>query len=381
MKNKRDILVTSALPYANGPIHIGHLVEYIQTDIWVRFQKMRGHRCYLRVRRRRPRHPHHAAGAPGGHRAGGADRPGGRGAPGGLRRLRASASTTTTPPTPTENRHYANLIYERNRDKGHIASRTITQAYDPVEQMFLPDRFIKGECPKCGAPDQYGDNCEVCGASYSPARAEEPRLGRLRRQAGGAGVGALFLQAGRLRGHAQGVDPRRPPAAGGRQQARRVVRGRPAGVGHLPRRPLLRLRDPGPPGQVLLRLAGRPHRLHGQLPEPVRPHRGAGVRRLLGAGFGRRALPLHRQGHHLLPRPVLAGHAARRGLPHAERRLRPRLPHRGRAEDVQVPRHLHQGAHLPGSSQSGVPALLLRRQAGLRAWRTSTSTWKTSARG
>jgi len=74
----------------------------------------------------------------------------------------------------SENRHYATLIYERNRDKGHIANRTITQAYDPVEQMFLPDRFIKGECPKCGAADQYGDNCEVCGASYSPAELKNP---------------------------------------------------------------------------------------------------------------------------------------------------------------------------------------------------------------
>ncbi|MGB5736235.1 MAG: methionine--tRNA ligase, partial [Thiohalocapsa sp.] len=74
-----------------------------------------------------------------------------------------------------ENRHFATLIYERNRDKGHIAERTIEQAYDPVEHMFLPDRFIKGECPKCGAPDQYGDNCEVCGASYSPSELKNPR--------------------------------------------------------------------------------------------------------------------------------------------------------------------------------------------------------------
>jgi methionyl-tRNA synthetase len=170
----RQILVTSALPYANGPIHIGHLVEYIQTDIWSRFQKMRGHRCYyvcaddahgtpimLRARQegigpeqlieRMARE--HQADFAGFHV--------------GFDNYHSTHSE--------ENRCYANLIYERNRDGGHIARRTITQAYDPVEEMFLPDRFIKGECPKCGAADQYGDNCEVCGASYSPAELKNPR--------------------------------------------------------------------------------------------------------------------------------------------------------------------------------------------------------------
>jgi methionyl-tRNA synthetase len=170
----RQILVTSALPYANGPIHIGHLVEYIQTDIWSRFQKMRGHRCYyvcaddahgtpimLRARQegiepeqlieRMARE--HQADFAGFHV--------------GFDNYHSTHSE--------ENRCYANLIYERNRDGGHIARRSITQAYDPVEQMFLPDRFIKGECPKCGATDQYGDNCEACGASYSPAELKNPR--------------------------------------------------------------------------------------------------------------------------------------------------------------------------------------------------------------
>jgi methionyl-tRNA synthetase len=174
MSATRDILVTSALPYANGPIHIGHLVEYIQTDIWVRFQKMRGHNCWyvcaddahgtpimLRARQEgitpealieRVAEEHQADFA--------AFRVG----------FDNYHSTHSD-----ENRHFANLIYERNRDKGHISKRTITQAYDPVEQMFLPDRFIKGECPKCGAPDQYGDNCEACGASYSPNELKNPR--------------------------------------------------------------------------------------------------------------------------------------------------------------------------------------------------------------
>jgi methionyl-tRNA synthetase len=173
MNSKRDILVTSALPYANGPIHIGHLVEYIQTDIWARFQKMRGHRCYyvcaddahgtpimLRARRDGIEPETLIAEVAEEHKADFAD-------------FRVGFDNYHSTHSP-ENRHYACLIYERNRDKGHIANRGITQAYDPVERMFLPDRFIKGECPKCGAPDQYGDNCEVCGASYSPSELKNP---------------------------------------------------------------------------------------------------------------------------------------------------------------------------------------------------------------
>jgi len=170
----RAILVTSALPYANGPIHIGHLVEYIQTDIWARFQKMRGHRCYyvcaddahgtpimLRARQEGISPEALIARVAEEHRADFAE-------------FRIGFDNYHSTHSP-ENRHFACLIYQRNLEKGHIASRVITQAYDPVEQMFLPDRFIKGECPKCGAPDQYGDNCEACGASYSPAELKNPR--------------------------------------------------------------------------------------------------------------------------------------------------------------------------------------------------------------
>src|SRR3989344_4426172 len=166
-QNKRKILVTSALPYANGPIHLGHLVEYIQTDIWVRFQKLRGHECHYVC-------ADDTHGTPVMLRA----------AQEGvtpeqlIERMHAehardfaefgvafdSYYSTHSP----ENRELAETIYIRLRDAGHIAKRVIQQAYDPVKQMFLPDRFIKGECPKCGAKDQYGDSCEVCGATYSP---------------------------------------------------------------------------------------------------------------------------------------------------------------------------------------------------------------------
>lgn len=165
--SERKILVTSALPYANGPIHLGHLVEYIQTDIWVRFQKQRGHQC-------------HYVCADDTH-----------GTPIMLRadsegispeQLIARIGTEHSADFnefgvafdnyhsthSDENKAYAALIYERLRDAGHISSRSIVQAFDPVKQMFLPDRFIKGDCPKCGAVEQYGDSCEACGATYSP---------------------------------------------------------------------------------------------------------------------------------------------------------------------------------------------------------------------
>ena len=169
----RKILVTSALPYANGPIHIGHMVEYIQTDIWVRFQKMRGHQCLyvcaddahgtpimLRARKEGIEPEALITRVAQEHKADFAD------FNVGFDNYHSTHSE--------ENRHYASLIYQRNKEKGNIVNRTITQAYDPIEEMFLPDRFIKGECPKCGAQDQYGDNCESCGASYSPSELKNP---------------------------------------------------------------------------------------------------------------------------------------------------------------------------------------------------------------
>ena len=169
----RKILVTSALPYANGSIHLGHLVEYIQTDIWVRFQKMRGHEC-------------HYVCADDTH-----------GTP---IMLRAEKECVTPEQliarvwqehfddfsafhvqfdnygstNSNENKQCAQDIYRTLKANGLIEVRSIEQFYDPVKNMFLPDRFIKGECPKCHAKDQYGDNCEVCGAAYAPTELIEP---------------------------------------------------------------------------------------------------------------------------------------------------------------------------------------------------------------
>jgi len=173
MNNSRRMLVTSALPYANGPIHLGHLVEYIQTDIWVRFQKMRGHECWYVC-------ADDAHGTPimlkaeqegvspetliervwQSHRADFA----------GFSIGFDNYYTTHSP----ENREISALIYTRLRDAGHTTTRAIRQAYDPVKQMFLPDRFIKGKCPRCATPDQYGDSCEHCGATYAPTDLIDP---------------------------------------------------------------------------------------------------------------------------------------------------------------------------------------------------------------
>ena len=163
----RKILVTSALPYANGAIHLGHLVEYIQTDIWVRFQKQRGHECYYVC-------ADDAHGTPIMLKA---DRDGitpeeliaevGKSHIADFNEFGIAFDNYHSTHS-DENKTLSSLVYTRLRDAGHISSRTITQAFDPVKNMFLPDRFIKGDCPKCGAKDQYGDGCEVCGANYSP---------------------------------------------------------------------------------------------------------------------------------------------------------------------------------------------------------------------
>ncbi|BEI35869.1 methionine--tRNA ligase [Polynucleobacter sp. HIN6] len=173
MIDMRQLLVTSALPYANGQIHIGHLVEYVQTDIWVRFQRMRGHEV-------------HYVGADDTH-----------GTPIMLRAEKEGITpkelidkvwhehkrdfdhflisfdhyyTTDSP----ENEQLSREIYLKLREAGLIEKRAIEQAYDPVKEMFLPDRFIKGNCPKCGAADQYGDSCEKCGATYAPTDLKNP---------------------------------------------------------------------------------------------------------------------------------------------------------------------------------------------------------------
>ena len=221
MSTQRKLLVTSALPYANGNIHLGHMVEHIQTDVWVRFQKMRGHECYYvcaddthgtpvmlaaqkkgispedMIAQVREEHLADFTGFGIGY---------------------DNYYTTHS----EENRELSAEIYQALKANGKIVSRTIEQLYDPEKQMFLPDRFVKGECPSCHAQDQYGDNCEVCGATYSPTELIKPfsaisgatpvlkesehyffRLGECEDYLKGWTSGATTLADGRVQAHLQ----------------------------------------------------------------------------------------------------------------------------------------------------------------------------------
>ncbi|WP_447877961.1 methionine--tRNA ligase [Serratia fonticola] len=170
----KKLLVTCALPYANGSIHLGHMLEHIQADIWVRYQRMRGNEVHFIC-------ADDAHGTP----------------------IMLKAQQMGIPPEEMiaemsrehqqdfagfgisyenyhsthseENRELSGVIYGRLKENGHIKRRTISQLYDPEKGMFLPDRFVKGTCPKCKSPDQYGDNCEVCGATYSPTELIDPK--------------------------------------------------------------------------------------------------------------------------------------------------------------------------------------------------------------
>ena len=169
----RKILVTSALPYANGSIHLGHLVEYIQTDIWVRFQKMQGntvhyvcaddtHGTPIMLRAEKEGITPEALIAKV-HTEHYAD----------FSEFLVEFDNYYSTNSP-ENKELASTIYKALKANGKISTKTIEQFYDPVKNMFLPDRFIKGECPKCHAKDQYGDSCEVCGATYNPTELINP---------------------------------------------------------------------------------------------------------------------------------------------------------------------------------------------------------------
>lgn len=174
MSDRRKILVTSALPYANGSIHLGHMVETIQTDIWVRFQKLRGHDCIyvcaddahgtaimLTAEKLGISPEQQIATMKAEHQADFA--------------AFAIGFDNYHSTHSEENRELSSLIYQRLKANGHIAERNITQAYDPEKDLFLADRYIKGTCPKCKAPDQYGDNCEVCSATYQPLDLIDPK--------------------------------------------------------------------------------------------------------------------------------------------------------------------------------------------------------------
>ena len=171
--SSRNILVTSALPYANAPLHLGHMLEQVQTDIWVRFQRSRGHHCryvcaddahgtaiMLSAEQQGVTPEAHIASIKALHEADSA----------GFSISFDNYHSTHSP----ENKAWSETIFNRLDANNDITSRSVVQAYDPEKGLFLADRFIKGTCPRCKAPDQYGDNCEVCGATYSPTDVIDP---------------------------------------------------------------------------------------------------------------------------------------------------------------------------------------------------------------
>jgi methionyl-tRNA synthetase len=173
MSQRRRILVTSALPYANGPLHLGHILETIQTDIWVRFQKLRGHECYyvcaddthgtpimLKAQSEGITPERLIAQVNIEHQRDLADM---------LIGMDNFGSTHSA-----ENKVLCDRMYLTHRDAGFIDKRSVRQAYDESAKMFLPDRYVKGICPVCATPDQYGDSCENCGSTYTPADLKNP---------------------------------------------------------------------------------------------------------------------------------------------------------------------------------------------------------------
>lgn len=171
--SSRKILVTSALPYANAPLHLGHMLEQVQADIWVRFQRSRGHHCryvcaddahgtaiMLSAEKQDVTPEAHIGAIKALHEADSA----------GFLISFDNYYSTHSP----ENQNWSETIFKRLQENGHIAVRSVVQAYDEVKGLFLADRFIKGSCPKCKTPDQYGDNCEACGATYTPTDVINP---------------------------------------------------------------------------------------------------------------------------------------------------------------------------------------------------------------
>jgi methionyl-tRNA synthetase len=296
------------LPYANGHIHIGHLVEYIQTDIWVRFQKLRGHRCIyicaddthgtaimIRARQEGRSEEELIADMQRAHE----------------RDFAAFdiefdnyGSTNSE-----ENRALCEEIWGAIRKAGLVVEKDVEQLLRPEAGTFLADRFVKGTCPKCGARPA-GDNCDKCGHTYSPDRADRSRSARSRGDARGAQGDRTCSSNSNsctIPGRVDAVG--RTPAAESRQLPQGALPARAAArLGHLAPGALLRLRDPRLARQLLVRLVRRPDRLHRLDTGQWCDRHGEKLRRLVAQSRDRNP-PLHRQGHHLLPHAVLARHA------------------------------------------------------------------------
>ena len=364
----RQILVTSALPYANGPIHIGHLVEYLQTDIWVRFQKLLGNRCIyvcaddthgtaimIRARQEGIGETELIAKVQQAHEADFA-----------AFQIEFDNYGSTNSP---ENRQYCEEIWAALRKADMVSQKEVTQLYDPVAGTFLADRFVRGTCPNCKAPDQYGDGCEKCSEHYSPTDLIDPVSTLSGTKPETRTASHLFVNIERLHGFLEGWVDRSGALQGGDSQLLEgSFPGRaPARLGRVAAGAVFRFRDSRQPGQLLVRLVRRPHRLPGVDAAVVRPP-GRAFRRLV-AEPGHGGPPFHRQGHHVFPHALLAGHVEDGRIEPAGEGPHSRLPHRRRREDVEIERDVRPRLDVPGAPRPRLFALLLRLEARLAGGR------------
>ena len=374
---QRRLFVTTALPYANGNFHIGHIMEYIQADIWVRFQRMQGNAVNFVG-------ADDAHGAPimiAAEKAGKtpqqfvADIAAGRKQY--LDGFHISFDNWSSTDSP-ENHELARQIYRDLRDNPQgslIETKTIEQFFDPEKNMFLPDRFIKGECPKCHAKDQYGDNCEVCGAVYAPTDLINPYS---------ALSGATPVLKSSEHFFFKLSDPRcveflekwtqdgkLQPEVANKVKEWFSVRTNPDGTQSeglgdwdiCRDAPYFGIEIPDAPGKYFYVWLDAPIGYLASL-KNLLDQRGEELRRLHGRP-GAGAVPLHRQGHRHLPHAVLARHAAFQRPQDARQHLCARLFDREqRREDEQEPRHRPGPAQVPEPGhEPRMAALLPGRQA------------------
>ena len=362
----RKLFVTTALPYANGPFHIGHIMEYVQADIWVRFQRLQGHKVnfvcaddahgapiMLKAEAEGVTPEELVARVAESHRRD-------------YQRFGISFDNFHTTHS-EENRELSAEIFLALQKAGFIETKTIEQFFDPVKKMFLPDRYIKGECPKCGTKDQYGDSCENCGAVYAPTDLKNPYSALTGAKPVLKKSDHFFFKLSDprcvefLRGWTQ--DGKLQPEVS--NKVREWLDGGLNDWDITRDAPYFGIEIPGAPGKYFYVWLDAPIGYLASLKNYL-DKKGQDFDEVPRRPEGR-ADPLHRQGHHLFPHAVLAGDAQVLRAQGAGQRLRPRLPAALGREDVEVARRLGEPAalHRP-RPQSGVGALLPRREAERR---------------
>ena len=325
MSPQRTILVTSALPYANDSLHIGHLVEYVQTDVWVRFQRLRGHRCIyvcasdahgtptmLRAEKEGIAPEELISRVVAEHKRDFAT-------------FRISVDNYLSTHS-DENKALTDKLYKALVAAGHITRRTIRQAFDEQKNMFLPDRYVRGTCPRCGKPDQHGDSCENCSATYSPLDLVDPVSVLSGTRPVVRESEHLFFRLSSFADALKTWVPAHLDVAMVRKLEEWFTVGlEDWDISRDP--PYFGFPVPGEPGKFFYVWFDAPIGYMASF-QNLCTREWARLRRLLGPGQHSRALPFHRQGHRLLPCAVLARDARRRRLPQALRHIRARLPDR-----------------------------------------------------